>query len=214
MKRWPQLCISIALAQAAHAADIELEVSAPEPKWLLYPELSPEPCGFLGGMRIEACPKQLMPEGIANIGEQSLIVELGPLLAARNYEAALRRISLNYGAELLLLEAGDIDGVRATRTPTSGEGTLRPLPGARGRDTPSQNLTRDRNNVPTAEGVGDTPGTGAEARSGGSGTTRASNMARPDVISASILYVIGHCYFSLQRYRPAEAAFKLALDAL
>ncbi|HWN38793.1 MAG TPA: tetratricopeptide repeat protein, partial [Gammaproteobacteria bacterium] len=32
-------------------------------------------------------------------------------------------------------------------------------------------------------------------------------------ISASVLYVIGHTYFSLQRYRPAETAFRLALQA-
>jgi tetratricopeptide (TPR) repeat protein len=208
MKRWTQLCLSIAsiamLAQAAHAAEIELEISAPEFKWLLHPELSPGPCSFSGGWRIEACPKQLMPEGIANIGEQSLIIELGPLLAAGNYEASLARIALNYGPELVLLEAGDIDGFRRTRTPTSGEGTLRPPPGARGRDAPSMNFTMERSNVPTADGVGDTRGRPVPP----------SNERFPDFISASILYVIGHSYFSLQRYLPAETAFKLALDAL
>jgi tetratricopeptide (TPR) repeat protein len=198
------MAISIVLAQATHAAEIELEVSPPEPKWLLYPELSPGPCAFPGGYRLEACPKQLMPEGIANIGEQSMIIELGPLLAAGDYEAALRRIGLNYGPELLLLERGDIDGFRATRIPTSGQGTLRPGPGARGRDTPSMNFTMERSNVPTARGDGDTPGR-AQPR----------NRERlPDFISASMLYVIGHSYFSLQRYLPAETAFKLVLDAL
>jgi tetratricopeptide (TPR) repeat protein len=204
MKRWAQLWISIVLAQVAYAAEIELEISPPEPEWLLYAELSPDPCAFPGGWRLEACPKQLMPEGIANIGEQSLIIELGPLLAAGDYEAALRRIGLNYGPELLLLEAGDIDGFRQTRRPTSGEGTLRPGPGSRGRDTPTMNFTMDRSNVPLAEGRGDTPG-------------RALPNSRerwPDFISASILYVIGHSYFSLQRYLPAETAFKLVLDAL
>ena len=203
MKRWA-LWFSIVLAQFAHAAEIELEISPPEPDWLLYPELSPGPCALWGGWRIEACPKQLMPEGIANIGEQSMIIELGPLLAAGDYEAALRRIGLNYGPELLLLEAGDIDGFRATRIPSSGEGTFRPGPGSRGRDTPSMNFTMDRSNVPTADGVGDTPGR-PEPR---------SRERTPDFISASMLYVIGHSYFSLQRYLPAETAFKLLLDAL
>jgi tetratricopeptide (TPR) repeat protein len=198
------LWISIVLAQAAHAAEIELETPPPEPKWLLYPELSPGPCALLGGYRLEACPKQLMPEGIANIGEQSLIIELEPLLAAGDYEAALRRIGLNYGPELLLLEAGDIDGFRATRKPTSGEGTLRPGRGGRGRDTPTMNFTMDRSIVPTADGNGDTPGR-PEPR---------SRERLPDFVSASILYVIGHCYFSLQRDLPAETAFKLVLDAL
>jgi tetratricopeptide (TPR) repeat protein len=206
MKRWAQLWLSIMLAPAAHAAEIELTITSPEPDWLLYPELSPGPCAFPGGFRLEACPKQLMPEGIANIGEQSLVIDLGPLLEAGNCEAALARIGLNYGLELVLLEAGDVEGFRRTRLPTSGEGTLRPGPGSRGRDTPSMNFTMDRNNVPTAEGAGDTPGrlTGRSSRSG----------VAPDSISASMLYVIGHCYFSLQRYLPAETAFKLALVAL
>src|SRR5688572_4761857 len=212
MKRWA-LWLSIVLTQAAHAAEIELEISPPEPTWLLYPELTPGPCALWGGWRIEACPRQLIPEGIANIGEQSMIIELEPLLAAGDYEAALRRIGLNYGLELVLLEAGDIDGFRATRRPTSGEGTFRPGPGARGRDTPSMNFTMDRSNVPTAEGVGDTPGREPPG-GGGSGTTRGYLGPGPDTISASILYVIGHSYFSLRRYRPAETAFKLVLDTL
>jgi tetratricopeptide (TPR) repeat protein len=195
------------LAQAANAAEIELEIAPPSPQevdWLLPPQLSPGPCSF-GGMRIEACPKQLMPEGIVEVGEQSLVVELAPLLAARDYEGALRRIGLNYGLELVLLEAGDIDGFRATRTPTSGAETLRPPPGARGRDVPAMNFTMERSNVPLAEGFGDTPGRAPHR--GGPGPP-------PDTISAAVLYVIGHCYFALQRYRPAEMAFELVLDAL
>ena len=70
MKRWAQLWLSIMLAPAANAAEIELTITPPEPEWLLYPELSPGPCAFPGGFRLEACPKQLMPEGIANIGDQ------------------------------------------------------------------------------------------------------------------------------------------------
>jgi tetratricopeptide (TPR) repeat protein len=197
------------LAQAAYAAEIELEIAPPPPEeadWLLPPELSPGPCGLLGGWRLEACPRQLMPEGIAEVGEQSLIVEIEPLLAAGNYEAALRRIGMNYGLELRLLEAGDIDGFRGTRTPTSGSGTPRPPPGARGRDVPAMNFTMERSNVPLAGGVGDTPGRPPRDRS--------AVGLPPDTITASILYVIGHCYFALQRYLPAETAFRLVFDAL
>ena len=212
MKRWGYLWLGVAtLAQAAYAGEIELEIAPPEPDWFLPPELSPGPCSFAGGFRLEACPKQLLPEGIADVGEQSLIIELTPLLAAGDYEAALARIRLNYGPELVLLEAGDIDGFRATRMPSGGGGALRPPPGARGRDAPSMGFTMDRSAVPLANSPGPLTDTG---RQGGANTTRASNMAGPDTISASILYVIGHSYFSLQRYRPAETAFKLVFDAL
>ncbi len=212
IKRWVQVWLGIAmLAQAAYAAEIELEISLPEPDWLLPPEISPGPCSLANGFRIEACPKQLTPEGIANVGEQSLIVELGPLFAAGNYEAVLARIALNYGIELVLLEAGDIDGFRATRVPAVGGGAFRPPPGARGRDAPSMGFTMDRSAVPLANSPGQLTNTGAR---GGSGATRASNRAPPDTISASILYIIGHSYFSLQRDLPAETAFKLVFDAL
>ena len=125
MKRWAHLWFAVAmLAQAAYAAEIELEIAPPEPDWFLPPEISPGPCSFAGGFRLEACPKQLMPEGIADVGEQSLIIELAPLLAAGDYEAVLARIRLNYGPELVLLEAGDIDGFRATRMPSDGRRSL------------------------------------------------------------------------------------------
>ena len=204
MKRWLQLACSIAaVAHSAYAAEVTLEIAPPEPSWLLPPEIAPGPCN-VGGYRIEACPEQLMPEGIADVGEQSLIIEIEPLLARGEYEAVLARIGANYGPELVLLEAGDIDGFRRTRIPTSGGGTLRPLPGAQGRGSPSMGLYTDRSIVPLAAGRGDTPG----APPGNLGGPP------PDTISATLLYVIGHSYFTLQRYLPAETAFRLALDAL
>ena len=191
------------LAQTAYtytyAGEIELEIGPPEPDWFLPPELFPPPCGILGGLRLEACPKQLMPEGIAEVGEQSLALELEPLLAAGDYEAALARLELNFGPELMLLEAGDIDGFRQTRMPTAGGGILRPAPGARGRDTPAMNLNMDRSRMPLA---GSNFANSLDLGPGGDG------------ISASILYVLGHSYFSLQRYLPAETAFTLVFDAL
>jgi tetratricopeptide (TPR) repeat protein len=211
MKRWGLWLAVAMLAHAAYAGEVELAIAPPEPDWFLPPELSPGPCSLGGGFRLEACPKQLLPEGIADVGEQSLIIDLAPLLAAGNYEAALARIGLNYGPELILLEAGDIDGFRATRMPSGGGGALRPPPGARGRDAPSMGFTMDRSAVPLANSPGPLTDTG---RQGGSNTTRGPSGPGPDTISASILYVIGHSYFSLQRYRPAEAAFKLVFDAL
>ncbi len=219
MKRWT-LSFSLALlAQAAYGAEIELTITPPNADWLLPPQISPGPCSlFAGGPRLDACPKQLMPEGIAEVGEQSLIIELKPLLAAGNYEAALARIALNYGPELALLEAGDFEAFMGKRTPT--DGSRGPPPIMRGdavarasaqrlvEGGPTQPIATDeaaptRDNRP-ARAPGERPGGNA---------TRASNLLPPDTISASMLYVIGHTYFSLQRYRPAETAFRLALQA-
>jgi tetratricopeptide (TPR) repeat protein len=199
MKRRSIAWFSIAmLAYAADAAEIELTIARPEPRWLLPPQISPGPCNLFEGWRLEACPTQLQPEGIAEVGERSLVVELVPLIAAGDYEAVLARIGRNYGLELVLLESGDIDGFRRTRAPTGG-GTLRPSIGTRGRSSPSMDLYNERSARPP-------PGS-ATIRAGATGSSR-------DTISASILYVIGHSYFSLQRDRPAEIAFRLVLDAL
>ena len=210
MKNWAQVSLSfVLLASAAQGAEIELTITSPNADWLLPTELSPGPCSlFAGGWRLEACPKQLFPEGIAEVGEQSLILELKPLLSAGNYEAALARIRLNFGAELPLLEAGNFEGFMGARAPTNGmRAQPVPLPGGPQRPDPQPiatdeaSLTRDsRQTRPPGE------------RAGGN-TTRAGNRLPPDVISASMLYVIGHTYFSLQRYRPAETAFRLALQA-
>jgi tetratricopeptide (TPR) repeat protein len=75
-------------------------------------------------------------------------------------------------------------------------------------------LSTDPTAVPLANSPGE-PTNLQQQRQGGSGMTRAGTVGvPPDTISASILYVIGHSYFSLERYRPAEIAFRLALDAL
>jgi tetratricopeptide (TPR) repeat protein len=215
MKRWAQLWFGAAvLAKTAYAAEIELTITPPAADWMVYPELSPGPCGLPSGLRLEACPKQLMPEGIAEVGEQALIIEIEPLLAAGNHEAVLARIGLNYGPELALLEAGDIEGFRRTRMPSVGGGALRPGPGSRGRNAPSMGLYTDRTVVPLASSFGGPPNAGGPPSGGGSGTTRGNLGPGPDTISASVLYVIGHSYFSLQRYGPAVIAFQLVLDAL
>jgi tetratricopeptide (TPR) repeat protein len=205
MKRWARLSLSLALlAPAVYAAEIELTITPPNPDWFLPPQLSPGPCSLFGGeIRLEACPKQLLPEGIAEIGEQSLIIELGPLLAGGDYEAALARIGLNYGPELALLEAGDFEAFMRSRTPTDGSRAMAPLPGGPTRpDTEpiATDLGAPRDNRPerASNALGDRP--------------RGIGLP-PDTISAAILYVIGHSYFSLQRYLPAETAFRLALQA-
>lgn len=201
------------LSSAVQAAEIELTITPPNADWLLPREVSPGPCSlFAGGFRLEQCPKQTLPEGIAEVGEQSLIIELKPLLAAENYEAVLARIGLNYGPELLLLERGDYDAFMGTRTPNAGSGGLPPImrSDAVGRATAERAIatdeatsTRDNRPAPASSSFGRTPG---------GNTTRASNMPPPDTISATMLYVIGHTYFSLQRYRPAETAFRLAVQ--
>lgn len=226
VKLWPPLSFSIALlASPVQAAEIELTITPPNADWLLPPEISPGPCSlFAGGFRLEQCPKQAMPEGIAEVGEQSLIIDLKPLLAAGNYEAALTRIGLNYGPELLLLQRGDYDAFMGARTPTDGMRAARPPMDP---DSVESAAATDRALVPgdqplertaTSEAASTRDNRPARASSSfggrpGGGTTRAGNVPPPDTISASMLYVIGHIYFSLQRYRPAETAFRLALQA-
>lgn len=178
MKPWAHLVFSTTLlAHAAHAADVTLEITPPEPLWLLPP--TSEPCTRPLGPRIEPCATQLQPEGIATVGERSLVFDLAPLLATRDYAAVLSRVGMNYGPELTLLEAGDVEGFLRTRVPTAGGGQPSPF-GIQGRDYIGLDL----------------------------------GLASPDMISASMLYVIGHSYFSLGRYLPAETAFELALRAL
>jgi tetratricopeptide (TPR) repeat protein len=216
IKRWTHLVPLTLLAPAVHGAEIELTIMPPNAGWLLPPQLSPGPCSlFSGGMRLEQCPQQVMPEGIAEVGEQSLIIDLKPLLAAGDYEAALARIGRNYGRELLLLQAGDYDTFMGTRTPTDGM----PNPGesasatARAVEPGDQPIERTATNeaASTRDNRPERASSALGGRPGGN-TTRASNLPPPDTISGSILYVIGHTYFSLQRYRPAETAFRLALQ--
>jgi tetratricopeptide (TPR) repeat protein len=207
MKRWARLSFSLALlAPAAYGAEIELTITPPNPDWFLPPQISPGPCSlFGGGFRLEQCPRQLLPEGIGEVGEQSMIIELKPLLAAGNYEAVLARIKLNYGPELALLEAGDFAAFMGIRTPTLASQILPPIVPTGPTDPNPQPAGTDgafgaRDNRPspaTANVFGQRLGVGRP----------------PDTISASILYVIGHSYFSLEKYLPAETAFRLALQA-
>src|SRR5262245_44668329 len=207
IKPWAHLSLSLLLlAPAVYAAEIELTITPPNPEWFLPPEISPGPCSVFGGFRLEQCPRQLLPEGIGEVGEQSMIIELKPLLAAGNYEAVLGRVRLNYGPELALLEAGDFDAFMGTRTPTLASQILPPV-------------------VPTEPADANPQPSGAEEGAFGARDNRptpaTANVFRqrlgigqpPDTISASILYVIGHSYFSLERYLPAETAFRLALQA-
>jgi tetratricopeptide (TPR) repeat protein len=209
IKRRAHLWFSLAvLAQGAHAAELRLEISPPEPEWLLPAATSPGPCGMLGGLRIEACPTQLLPEGIVEVGEQGLAIELAPLIAAGDYAAILARMRANFAIELTLLEAGDREGFVRTRRPTDGSrgmGGLAPPPDSfRGAQPAARagddGTVGDRSPRPTS-----TP----------SALRNAPGMrSLPDYISASMLYVIGHSYFSLEQYLPAETAFELVLVAM
>jgi tetratricopeptide (TPR) repeat protein len=211
MKRWAQLWFSIAvLAQAAHAAELrlEIEVAPPDPEWLLPAEASPPPC-YGGFYRLEACPRQRLPEGMVLVGEQSLAIELAPLLAVGLHEAVLARIALN-GIELELLEAGDFDGFLRTRRPTDGDEVwMLGLP-------PPETLQSARGaiNNPTIDDGEQTesPRPSRTATGNAAIPTRAPSL--PDFVSATILYVIGHSYFALEQYLPAETAFRLALVAV
>jgi tetratricopeptide (TPR) repeat protein len=195
------------LAGRAHAADVELTILPPEPEWLVYPSLSPGPCTSAVGVRIEDCPLQLQYEGTATVGEQSLLIDLAPLLAARDYEAVLARVGMNYGLELPLLEAGDMDGFLATRMPTDGR-ELAPPP------APPPRTFRAAQPRARPMDTGEAPPTRparTEANATGSQVINTRARLGPDTISAAVLYVIGHSYFSLGQYLPAETAFHLAL---
>ena len=212
MQRWAKLCCCLAvLAQGAHAAELELELeTAPPPlEWLLPTEASPPPC-FGGFYRIEACPRQRLPEGMVLVGEQSLALELAPLLAVGLHEAVLARVAMN-GIELDLLEAGDFDGFLRTRRPTDGnEQWLLGLP-------PPETLRTARGSINNpaiddGESVTRTPPPSANRTGNAAVPTRAPSL--PDFVSATILYVIGHSYFALEQHLPAETAFRLALVAV
>lgn len=207
MKRWAPLCFSIVvLAQAAHAAEVRLEFTPPEPEWMLPP--ASQPCPLLGGFRLEACTLQRMPEGIVEVGEEALAFELAPLIAAGNHEAILARARLNFfGSELDLLEAGDLEGFLRTRRPT--DGSRQP-----GRIIPPEaqfDRARSEATAPAIDPGSPTRPARTTNNAPGSTVIQARDPRLPDYISASILYVIGHSYFSLGRYLPAETAFKLAL---
>ncbi len=208
MKRRAPIGISLLmLAAAASAAEVELTILPLEPDWLLHASLAPGPCTSAIGLRTEACPTQLHPEGIVTVGEQSLILDLEPLLAARDYEAVLARVRMNYGPELALLEAGDLNGFLATRMPTDGRNLTPPSapPPRTFREAAAQIRPMDTGEAPPTRPVR------TEANATRSVLIDGRSRLGPDTISAAVLYVIGHAYFSLQRYLPAETAFHLAL---
>lgn len=210
MNRWAPIGISLLLlAQAAHAAEVELTILPPTPEWLLHPSLAPGPCN-LAGLRIEVCPTQLHPEGIVTVGEQALMFDLEPLLAAHDYEAVLARVAMNYGPELALLEAGNLDGFLATRMPTNGPAVTPPA-------APPPRTFREAQPRARQTDIGGGGATRAlRTESNATGNVEIDQLARrdPDLISASMLYVIGHSYFALGKYLPAETAFHLALRAV
>lgn len=210
MKSWAPIGISLLLlAQAVHAAEVALTILPPTPEWLLYPSLAPGPCNA-SGLRIEACPTQLHPEGIVTVGEQALMFELEPLLAAHDYEAVLARVAMNYGPELALLEAGNLDGFLATRMPTDGRAVTPPA-------APPPRTFREAQPRARQTDIGGGGATRApRMESNATGNVVIDQLARrdPDLISASMLYVIGHSYFALGKYLPAETAFHLALRAV
>ncbi len=125
--RAPLFLFARVTAFAAQGAEIEPTITPRTPTGCCHPRSRRGRAAFLPAVGLEQCPQQIMPEGIAEVGEQSLIIELKPLLAAGNYEAALARIGLNYGPELLLLERGDYDAFMGTRTPTDGSSGLLPI---------------------------------------------------------------------------------------
>lgn len=201
---WSLCCVITLLAHGARAAEVTLEITPPQPAWLI--PTTGQPCSFGPGMRIEACPVQLQPEGMALVGEEGLILQVTPLLLAGNYEAALARVAVNFPEELALLEAGDLAGFLSTRIPTNG---LQQLPAA----APAVRVATSRA-VETAPGINEDD-LGAESPRPVAGPNPfARRPMSPDLISASVLFMIGQSYFALQRYLPAETAFRLALQAV
>lgn len=204
------------LAPAVYATEVELTIAPPEPEWLLPPlicrnsSISMPVCVDSGADSPDALsyrsPTQLQPEGIPDPGEEQILLDIRPLVAAGDYEAVLARIGMSYGPELGLLEAGDLEGFRATRMPTDGR-QLAPA-------APPPSTFRQAQPRARPMDTGEAPATRpARTQANATGNLVINDQSRlgPDTISASVLYVIGHSYLSLQKYLPAETAFHLAL---
>jgi tetratricopeptide (TPR) repeat protein len=208
MKRTTPLWLAaVVLTSAAHAAEPRLEIAPPNADWLLPATSLPDSCG-VGLDRIEGCAPQVMPEGTVAVGERALAYDLMPLLAAGDYEAVLARVRVNR-IELDLIEAGDAAGFRATRTPTDGSFEWAVPPTTL---SVIRRAQAEINNPAIEDGTAPRSPRPEPARN--PFQTRSPTGQHADVISASLLYVIGHSYFSLQRYVAAETAFKLALVAI
>jgi tetratricopeptide (TPR) repeat protein len=96
MKRWAQVWLGIVvLAPAAFAAEPELAIDLPDVE-LALPRVS---------------PPHFQKEGLPYENEKEVVNELLTLVDRQDYAGALARAKEDYGAELVLLEAGDPDGI-------------------------------------------------------------------------------------------------------
>lgn len=150
MKRWLRpCCLALALAHAAHAAEMELAIELPRAELLLAP----------------VSPPQLQKEGSALPRETALVNEFLELFGSQEYEAALDLVRTeddDLATLLTLLEGGD--PLRLVQPLVVPGGLTSPASG--------------------------------------------------DSVSATLLYLIGHAYFALERYLAAETAFRNALIPL
>lgn len=213
-RRIPLWLCAAMLAGGAAAGEIELEIPPANPQWVMPPLICrnsaiglPVCLDARATVRSAADfrpPMQQQPEGVPEPGEEQVLLDVGPFVAAGNYVAALDRIRSSY-PEIALLEIGDGEGFRRVRMPTRGGGVsaVPPAPAGRPQERQGDNGTVSESRSirpPSALGPSN-----AALRPGG---------PSPLVISASLLYLIGHSYFALERYVPAEAAFELGLIAL
>jgi tetratricopeptide (TPR) repeat protein len=220
-KRWAPLVAAAALlVQAAHAADVLLEITPPEPKWVLPPVICRN-----SSITLLVCidahapsrdaiafsvPQQVQPEGIPTPEEEQILLDVLPFVDGGNYAAALDRLKASYGLELALLEKGDTEGFLRIRTPADGARRLAPPPTAEQARARARAAQRPITGGPDASLRNPRPAADNGAFAGGPG----AGPAVPRTISASMLYLIGHSYFSLQRYVPAEAAFEVLLRGM
>ncbi|HET8698041.1 MAG TPA: tetratricopeptide repeat protein, partial [Gammaproteobacteria bacterium] len=158
-----------------------------------------------------AVPQQVQPEGIPTPEEEQILLDVLPFIDSGNYAAALDRLKASYGRELALLEAGDTEGFVRLRTPADGSRPLTPPPSAeqararaRARDRPMEN----------PQAAGSSRSIQSAANNAPFPNRPIAAPAVPRTISASMLYLIGHSYFSLQRYVPAETAFEVLLHGM
>lgn len=207
------------LVRFAHAADVQLEITPPEPEWVMPPLICRNSSiTFLVCLDAQATnrelsafsvPQQVQPEGIPTPEEEQILLDVSPFIYSGNYAAVIDRLKTSYGRELALLEEGDLEGFLRMRTPADGARRLTPPP------TAQQARTRARGQQRAIEG-GPDPSlrTVRPSANGGFPNGPVPAPAVPRTISASMLYLIGHSYFSLQRHVPAEAAFEAALRGM
>jgi tetratricopeptide (TPR) repeat protein len=202
-------CLFVAmLAQAALGGEIKLELAPPEPKWVMPAMICRNSAiGLPVCLDADATtrdaidfrpPMQGQPEGIPDPGEEQILLDIAPFVRSGDYAAVLARIRVSY--DLAPLEAGDSTGVRRMRMPSAGSQSAPAGGRPRERAIDSGIVGGTRNIQPSRA---TSPAAGAR-----------DLQPLPDTISASLLYLIGHSYFSLQQYLPAETAFRLALTVV